>query len=225
MEKKTATLRIVVCLAVLTLVGLTAVALGSKDGVTTINGGTMTVFMRGPSEDFTPMEPDEAGLKTIYSNLGTGRKVYNDSTSWTIGGAGSPVGQMWVAEPFTPASDATVTRLKVAVGYVTGTNGVSIALANDKEGVPGKFLKQWFKTGLPNGGTCCVLQVENDVAGIPVKGGVQYWVVVKTSAKTNDTWDDFDFSNHASSQLATNTGSGWIKAGYKHQGAFGVFGK
>jgi hypothetical protein len=225
MEKKTAATRVLLCLAGLTLVGVTALALGSKDGIITINGGRMTVAMRGPSEFFTPMERDEAGLKTIYSNLGTGRRVYDDSTGWTIGGAGSPVGQMWVAEPFTPTSDATVTRLKVAVGYVTGTNGVSIALADDKEGVPGKFLKQWFKTGLPNGGTCCVLQVENDAAGIPVKAGVQYWVVVKTSAKTNDTWDDFDFSNHASSQMATNTGSGWIKAGYNRQGAFGVFGK
>jgi hypothetical protein len=205
MEKRTAALRIIVYLAVLTVAGLTAVALASEDG-------------------FAPVEQDDAALNTIYTNLGTGHKVYNGTQGWTIGGDGSPFGRMWVAEPFTPASDAIVTRIKVAVGNVTGTNGVSIALADDKEGVPGKFLKQWFKTNLPNGG-CCVLQVENDAAGIAVKGGVQYWVVVKTSAKTNDTWDEFNYSNSAASQMATNTGAGWIKAGYNRQGAFGVFGK
>lgn len=61
--------------------------------------------------------------------------------------------------------------------------------------------------------------------GGPVKGGVQYWVVIKTNAKANDTWEEFNFSNSASSQMATNTGSGWIKEGYNQQGAFGVFGK
>jgi len=225
MVKRTAAIRLLVCVAVLIVVGATALALGSKNGFVTINGGKMTVAMMGPSKFFTPMERDEPGLKTIYSNLGTGSTVYNCCSGWTISAVGSVIGQQnWIGEAFTPTKDATVTRLKVGVGYVTGSNGVVIGLWSDKNNVPGKILKSWGKFNLPTFGTCCTVKVENAAAGIPVKAGVQYWVVVKTGPKSSDTWDAFNLSNSANGTLANNTGSGWVNLGTNQQAAFAVLG-
>jgi hypothetical protein len=226
MVKKAAAIRILICMTALTLVGVTALARGSKSGFITVNGSRMTIAMRGPSKFVTPMERDEPGLKTIYSNLGTGNSVYNCCTGWTISALGSLIGaQNWIGEAFTPTADATVTRIKVADGYVTGTNGGVIALAADKNNVPGKILKSWGKINLPAFGTCCTLKVGQDnVGGIPVKAGVQYWVVVKTGPNTSDTWDAFNLDNSATGPLANNTGSGWNNLGVNQQGAFAVLG-
>lgn len=225
MVKKTAAMRVLLCVAALTLVGMTALALGSKNGYTTINGSRMTVAMGGPSKFFTPAEREDPKLNTIYSNLGTGGSVYNCCTGWTISATGSIVGaQNWIGEAFTPTADASVTKIRVAVGYVAGTNGVSIGLTEDKGGVPGKYLKRWTRVNLPGFGTCCTLKIVTDSGGIPVKAGTQYWVVVKTGANTSDTWDAFNLDNSATGPLANNTGSGWANLGVNQQGGFAVLG-
>src|SRR5207245_5942565 len=110
MVKRAAAIRILFCVTALTLVGVTALALGSTSGYITSNRSKTTVAMRVPSKFFTPMERDEPGLKTIYSNLGSGSNVYNCCTGWTISATGSIIGgQNWIGEAFTPTSDATVT--------------------------------------------------------------------------------------------------------------------
>lgn len=225
--KKTAALKIVACLAVLTLLGITALAGGSRSGFVTINGGRQTVALAGQSRIYIPPAPDEAPMSKIFSNLGPAGNVYQCCIGWTISAVGSIVGQQnWIAEGFTPAADATVFKVKVAVGYVTGTNGVTIALAQDAGGIPGTILRKWNKTGLPTFGTCCTLIAGKDVNGIPVSGGTQYWLVVKTSGKTPDTWDAFNFSNSGLGPLANNTGNGWQNLGDGNsQGAFAVLGQ
>lgn len=226
MSKRTAAMRVLGCVAVLVLVGVTALAVGSKkEGYITANGGRMTIALRGPMPTYTPADPGDATLATIFSNLGTGGNVYNCCTGYTISAVGSIIGQQnWIAEAFTPANNATVTKVKVAVGYVTGANGVTFGLAKDKNGIPGGLLKSWSKTGLPAFGSCCTLLTGKDAAGIPVKAGVQYWVVVKTNAKTSDTWDAFNWSNSGVGTLANNTGSGWVNLGSGTQSAFAVLG-
>lgn len=227
MAKRKAVVRILVCVGVLVLAGVTAVALGSKDGFMTINGGRMTVAMRGPSA-FTAatVDPEDAHLQKIYSNLGTGSNVYNCCTGYTISAVGSVVGQQyWIAEAFTPAKSATVTKVKVAVEYVTGTNGVTLGISNDHGGVPGKLLISWpGRADLPTFGTCCTLVKAKNTPGIPLTGGTPYWLVVKTSAKTSDTWDAFNWSNAGVGPLASNTGSGWTNLGDSTQGAFEILG-
>jgi len=226
--KGTTLARTLLGFAVLTLVGVTALGLGSKNGFTTINGGSMTVAMSGPSHFYTPAKHDP-GLSTIYSNLGTGGTVYNCCTGWTISSKGSVIGaQFWVANGFTPAADATATQLQVGVGWVTGTNETTIGIYPDNGGVPGTpALKQWYSKNLPTFGTCCTLATGNDSAGIPLKAGTQYWVVVHTCKDSSDTWSAWNLDeNGATGPFANNTGSGgWKNLGTGQQGAFGVFGK
>ncbi|HXM23283.1 MAG TPA: hypothetical protein VN948_18645 [Terriglobales bacterium] len=228
MAKNSPLARVVLCLAVLTLVGVTALGLGSKDGYITINGGKMTVAMSGPSKFVTPSIPHAPGLNTIYSNLGTGSTVYNCCVGWTISSKASLVGSVnWVANAFTPTADATATQLQVGVGFVTGTNETTISINPDNGGVPSKaFLKQWYPTNLPTFGTCCTLETGNDSAGIPLKAGTQYWVVVRTCKASADTWNAWNLdTSGATGPLANNTGTGWKNQGTNQQGSFGVFGK
>jgi hypothetical protein len=49
--------------------------------------------------------------------------------------------------------------------------------------VPGKVLKSFHLTAPIVFGTCCVLDVFNDKAGIPVTAGKQYWLAATTTAK------------------------------------------
>jgi hypothetical protein len=228
MIKKAPVNRVLLCLAVMTLVGVTALALGSKQGFITINGGRQTVALRGPSKFFTPPPVVEPGLTTIYSNLGTGTGVYNCCTGWTISATGSVIGaQNWVANGFTPSANVTATQVQAGVGYVTGTNGVTLALAADSSGVPGTILHTWRvdKTTLPTFGTCCMLVHGNDKAGIKLTANTQYWVIVRTSTSTPDTWDAWNLdSNGASGPFSNNTGSGWQNLGSAQQGAFAVRG-
>ena len=63
--------RILLCLAVLALIGVTALALGTKQNFITTNNGRLAIATKGPSV-VTPRDPtSDAGLKTIAGNLST----------------------------------------------------------------------------------------------------------------------------------------------------------
>jgi len=165
-----------------------ALAVTTHRGVTTSKDGKVTVAT-SPASGFTPGTDVIDALLPIYNNLSTyplGR--YWCCSGWTISGPNSIVGQTYAAAmPFTPAGNATVTKLVVSVGYVTGTNGVTVTLNSDAGGLPGSALASFDLSGLPQFGSCCTLQVSN--TGVPVTGGTKYWVVVATGDDTLDTWD------------------------------------
>ena len=111
--------------------------------------------------------------------------------------------------------------------YKGGTNGITISLNEDSDGLPGNAVHTWNLTNLPLLGTCCKLDIMKDTKGLKVKRGVQYWVVGSTDASTRRTIDCWDFTwNDASGAHAYNQGAGW-----KHSRpgsyamAFGVFGE
>src|SRR6202789_3504959 len=68
---KSPLVRILLCLAVLALIGVTALALGSKSKFVTSSDGRLAIATKGPSF-VTPRNPkSDAGLKTIAGNLST----------------------------------------------------------------------------------------------------------------------------------------------------------
>ena len=68
---KSPLVRVLLCLAVLALIGVTALALGTKQNFTTINNGRKVIAMKGPSV-VTPRDVrSDAGLKTIAGNIST----------------------------------------------------------------------------------------------------------------------------------------------------------
>ncbi|HXM60545.1 MAG TPA: choice-of-anchor R domain-containing protein [Terriglobales bacterium] len=180
--------RMLLCLAVLALIGVTALALGTKPNYVLTNNGRTAVATKGPSV-VTPRSPQsDAGLKTIAGNLSTyPYGTYFCCFGNTISGGGSDFlsTQFWEAIPFTPAADATVTRMEVSVGaFDTADAGAfQIQLLADNNNSPGDVIKTFDIKTEPIYGTCCTLDVGNDKAGIAVTAGTQYWIAVTTSKK------------------------------------------
>jgi hypothetical protein len=184
-------------LTVLALASLTAFA-ASKDGVVVSKDGRTTIATKRTASVDRAVSTD-AGLVTIFSNIGT---AYPEGSYWcregaTITGPTAMSGfpEYWVAGAFTPTANHTVTKVKVAVGFVQGTNGLVLGIYSDSNGVPGTALKTWNLSNLPTFGSCCTLESKSDVAGISVTAGTQYWVVLKTNSKESNTWAAFNVND------------------------------
>ncbi len=184
-------------LTVLALASLTAFA-ASRDGVVVSKNGRMTITTK-PAQTTTRTPSDDAGLVTIFDNIGS---AYPKGTYWccegyTITGPTALSGfpEYWEAGAFTPKADHTVTKVEAAVGFVEGVNGLVLGLYNDASGVPGTAIKTWALTNLPTFGSCCVVETKTDTAGIPVTKGTQYWIVLKTNKKESTTWAAFNVND------------------------------
>lgn len=212
------------CLLMFAAIGLLAQT--NKDAVVTINGGSRTLFLKPPSHIALPSAPLPPGVVAIYSNLGNGNQAYNPAAGVGIVGkdAGQPLPQ-WVGIAFTPQADHLVQGIQVAATYVSGSNEMALLLDADDNGIPGATLHAWKLSDLPEFGSCCILQTRKYAAGIPVKAGTQYWVVLRTMPQGKDTygvWDD----NFKETQgtWANDTGQGWHTS-YQVLPAVGVYGQ
>lgn len=180
----------VLCLAIQMIVSLNAVA-ASQKGPILIDSGRITIIPRTSAQHAVAKPPSDAGLIKIYDNIGV---AYPKGTYWccegaTVSGPNSPGGvEWWDATSFTPSADHTVTQIRVAIGYVGGTNEVILSLVNDANGLPGTPIRTWVAKPLPNFGTCCAVVVKTDKAGIPVTKGTRYWITATTNANDADAW-------------------------------------
>ncbi|MGH9500795.1 MAG: hypothetical protein ACRD3L_16760 [Terriglobales bacterium] len=189
--------RILLVLSVLTLVGIAALAAAGRRGIVASVDGRQTIATHGPSSHIKPWADNDAGLTAIAGNLSKyPNGVFFCCYGFTISGPNSVIGATyWVGVPFTPSADSMVKKVEVSAAYVTGTNGVTLSVNSDAGGVPGAQLAGGNFTGLEAFGDCCQLVVASGKGGLPVKQGVQYWVVVSTSNATNDTWDAWAFNS------------------------------
>jgi hypothetical protein len=180
-------------------------------GVTTSKDGRVTIASSPRSAIAPGVDITDGALKTIYNNFSKyplGR--YWCCSGWTISGPNSPIAiDIAAAMPFTAPGNGTVTRIVVAVGYVTGANGVTVSLNSDSGGLPGTSLGSFDHTGLPQFGSCCTVVVSN--GGIPITAGSKYWVVVSTGPDTLDTWDAWNQNdtNQTNQPFASRTNGVW----------------
>jgi len=150
-----------------------------------------TVWVKNPPQNTRAPEPPSAPFATIAGNL----SLYPEATYFSIwgntiaqGGSNYPF-QTWVAEPFTPAANATVNQIEVSAGRQGGgTAGFEIGLYNDANGVPGTVIKSAHVSNLPIYGECCALASVFDSVGVQVTAGTQYWVVVSTTPEDTDIY-------------------------------------
>jgi hypothetical protein len=203
--------------SMLVLAGATTIVAAQNDPAVRATGATVwgkhakMTLVAEPTQPRTPTNIKDSGLVTIFSNLAT---KYPKGEYWCCTGynvMGPAQGEQWMAAAFTPTADHTVTTIEVAVGYSQqGTNGVVVSLNRDNNGVPGKALKTWNASGLPRFGTCCTLVAKSDSTGIPVSAGKQYWVVLSTNSKEQDTvdaWNVIDTDQVDSATVATFPGT------------------
>lgn len=186
--------------AALALAGATVSAIAQ-------DGGSRGVIVQGPRAKmmvvteapaiFTASPLNDSGLVTIFDSIAgkypKGR--YWCCTGYGVLGPNQGMGEQWMGGGFTPNANHTVTRIEVAVGWSGGTNGVVISLNADNNGVPGTALKTWNISNLPKSGGCCTVVAVTDKSGIPVSAGQQYWIVLSTNAKENDTMDAWNVSD------------------------------
>lgn len=231
MGKKALVTRILLCLVVLTLVGVAALALGSRNGIVTTSDGKYTIATKGTSKFTSVNDDSDASLTKIAGNI----SIYQFGRYFccygnTIAGPNAGFGHTyWAAMGFTPAADATVTRLKASVGFVVGVNQVVVGLYSDSNGIPGKplFSKRTKLNSLGNFGDCCILAIVNDTAGVPVTAGQPYWVVVSTDKNSATTFGAWAF-NSTDQRQNVNRVAGYVdgtwSSGTGLQAGFGVLG-
>lgn len=206
MAKKTAVTRILLCLAVLFLSSVTALA-ASKHGYTTAQNGRITIATKGGPHAIVPAVRGDAGLKTFFSNLSEDAlSTYFCCYGNTISGNTSVIGHAYAAGvPFTPAANGSVVKVKAGVGYVTGTkNSVTLAIWSDSGGLPGAELTgaDGAAKNLGNFGACCKLAVVKFKKPVPVSANTQYWLVIESSvSQTDDTWDAANFNTEDQTYL------------------------
>jgi hypothetical protein len=170
-----------------------------------------------------------AGLKKIYSNLGTKTAAYDNTNGWLILGPTSAFGQeQWIGFPFTPAKASTATQLKAALGYFnSGTNGATVWINKDASGVPGKAivgksvsnLKLWTDP-------CCDAIKIIKIKATKLKKKTQYWVVVgtnKSQTTAEDVWF-FATGDPIGDQAYSFDGGTTWNTEQVQTSAFGVFG-
>jgi hypothetical protein len=220
-------LRNLFCFAVLFLASLSLTAQTTKDGVIAINGGKNAVFVKSQSQLIAPAAEPTPFLIPIYSNLGQGNNVYNGLSG--DGLLGKNTGMMWpewLAFAFTPTADHLVYEVRVGVSHVSGSDPLLVSINEDINSTPGKPLHAWEIQGLPEFGSCCEIQVVRVKPGIPLKGGQQYWLTIRTLLTNPDTWDVWNNdSNGVNGPFSNSLGKGWLNGGIQQQGAFGVFGQ
>lgn len=212
-------------LALLLIFSLTTMA-ADKNQISVSKDGRETRASK-PAAQFTPLRTDPfSGLTILYDN---GSKyalgVYWCCNGWTISGTGSQLDyQAAEAMPFTPSVNATVTRIGVAISYISGDNEVAVSLNADSGGLPGASLGSFTLSNLPGLGECCTTEVEN-ITGVPVTAGTPYWIVVQTTTPSDTTWaawneNDTNQTTQPFAYLNSQQGSGWFPT----EGIVGGFG-
>ena len=130
--KTAAVARILLGLAVLALIGATALAEDNSKSTIVINGGRQTVFMKAPSHVNAVKPPCTKGK--FYDNICGGS--IDTGEGWTISD-GSPIDTEYTpANQITVLKAGTTKKVGVTVGFVEGTNGAIVDVDKDCKGLP-----------------------------------------------------------------------------------------
>jgi hypothetical protein len=204
--KGTTLARTLLGLAVVIIIGATALAQDSRSTTITINGGRTTVQMKGPSkiEHHTIKPP----AHPFYDDIGS--SGYQMGVGWTVSD-GSPINTEYTpGNQIVSLKSGTTARIKVGVGFVTGTNGGIVVLDKDCSGIPcGKIDATHLCRGnihnLPTFGQSST-QTESIACVATLKKGKPYWVYVQSDA---NSWLAWNLSNSALGGLIEGTNDVW----------------
>jgi hypothetical protein len=172
-----------------------------------------------PSAINRPMDNPDAGLRKIFSNLGTPTDAYDSTNGYFVSGQNNSLNaqKQDIAIPFKPRGNATILQVKLALQYYGyGANTAQVAIYSDAGGLPGAPLaKADLRDFEPFGSGCCVLAKWRLRTGLPVVQGTQYWVVGTTDNRSLDsvnTWD-FVWDDAPGTFAFQQNNGGWILLG------------
>jgi hypothetical protein len=166
-----------------------------------------------------------AGL--IFSDLGTGSNVYSlgfgapsgiglgvdGSSALGAGGLSSIIAELFTASG---TGNLPVTQIDLAILNANSSlNTFTASIWTINSGTPGVQLPNAFwQTSTPyNSGTCCGLVSIQNITGVTLTGGAQYFLVlapVSLSDSSTNTWAYNSLGVNATYYDSTNGGASWI---------------
>jgi|GEM_PF-1520665 hypothetical protein len=168
-----------------------------------------------------------AGSVVVFSNFGTGDNLYGPS-GWTEAGLEANDFPIAEAMSFTPAANYALVRIDIAMTYVSGTNGMTLILAQDNSGIPGKPLFKTTFTNLPDFGSCCTIQtvtLNPQTSPIALKSGHTYWLYPMPANTTSYlVWNQDTTNQGGNGAVSRDYGKTWNPAALSPFGAFDIYG-
>lgn len=191
--------------------------------VTIKNGKGFIQFSKRSPHQYVP-PPSHDGLTTVFSNIATAYPdglYYCCQGSFDLGPKGIPGGlpELWTAAAFTPANDAKIKEIDLALSYISGANSAVVALYDDNANLPGNLIKKFPVTDMPIATVCCGLTVVKIPQGISVTAGKQYWVAVQTNPNNSDLDASWEFNT--SEEIAMTPTASWCSDDVSHTGICG----
>jgi hypothetical protein len=158
----------------------------------------------------------------VYSNLNSNPSdVYNCCNASVE--ISPPLSETLAAMSFTPGANYDLNQIDLAIQYFLGTNGFTLNLVNDHNGLPGStVIESWAVTSLPGGGTCCILDSVTST-GVLLEGGAQYWLEVLPFSDSFLAWNLNNTGALGTNALSRDNGKTWSPFDY-YTGAFDVLG-
>jgi hypothetical protein len=188
---------LVICMALLVLAGVAALAQDNSSRTITINGGSSTVYM-GTLNGVH--KAHGAACVGFYDNIcGSG---YTSNVGWTVSD-GSPVNAEWSpSSQFTSLKSGTTKKITVGLGFVKGTNTTLVDLIKDcstkTEAKPctspdakpkSKVLCHGTVKNMPTFGSTGTTTVSFKCAAKLAKGK-NYWVLMQSPANSWLGWNE-----------------------------------
>lgn len=182
---------LVICLALVVLASLTALAQNNPKSVIAINGGRTTVQMKSHAPNHAIPQACKPGK--FYDNICNG--TINQDEGYTISD-GSPIDTEYTpAGQITSLKSGVVTKIGVEVGFVEGTNGAIVDLDKDCSNMPcgnpdgSKHLCQGKIKNLFTFGDAPTIEYLKCPKTTKLVKGKAYWVYVQSDANSWLAWD------------------------------------
>ncbi len=130
-----------------------------------------------------------ASADVIFNNFGNGDS-YNISQGYTIS-AGAPVDIDWdQGNSFLVTGDTyTLTSVEVAIGFVTGTNMVTLSLHADGGGEPGNVLETFDLVNFGRFGANNPPREATSVLNPTLDEGSTYWLIASSADNSWLAWN------------------------------------
>jgi hypothetical protein len=126
-----------------------------------------------------------------------------------VAGPSSHLGSFLTAVAFTPTATKQATKITVGVGYISGTNSITVSLYSDSGDAPGTELASGTANNLAKNGACCSTATVT-IPATTVTASTRYWVVLSAGANTFESWNDADADQVTQHEVSTNqTNGGW----------------
>jgi hypothetical protein len=123
---------------------------------------------------------------TIFTDFGPGN-TYNTGLGRIISNVGEAV--LTPASQFTSGGNYSVTQIDVALGYIGGTNSITVSLFTDNNGSAGSLLQSW-NVAAPGsfGAGAGQIATISGISGIDLVSGTSYWLEMSVGSNSESAW-------------------------------------